>query len=57
MNIDKYTDDHVLILQAVTGLMALAKDGVAKNADAIAKSIVSASSSIKLHLAAEDRYA
>jgi len=56
MNIDKFTDEHVLILRAVTDLKALAKDGIGQNADAIAKSIVRMSSSIKLHLAAEDRY-
>jgi hypothetical protein len=56
MDIDKYTNDHVQILRAVTDLKALAKGGIAQNADPIAKSIVGMSATIKLHLAAEDRY-
>jgi hemerythrin-like domain-containing protein len=55
MNIDKFKQDHVVILTEVTELRKLIQTGVLQNADAIAKKIVSISSTIKLHLAAEDR--
>lgn len=56
MNIDRLKEEHVVVLTAVTELKNLVKRGIAENADAIATAIVSMSSRIKLHLAAEDRF-
>jgi len=55
MNIDKFKHDHVTILGNVNDLRRLVQAGVADNGDAIARMIVSMSSTIKLHLASEDR--
>lgn len=55
MNIDRFKQDHVAILTEVTELRKLIQAGVMQNADVIARKIVSISSTIKLHLAAEDR--
>jgi hemerythrin-like domain-containing protein len=55
MDIEKLKLDHNKIMEQVSQLKKLTQSGIAENADAIAKQIVSMSSLIKLHLAAEDR--
>ncbi len=55
MNIDKFKHQHVDILGNIAALRHLAQAGVAHNAAEIARLIVSMSSTIKLHLAVEDR--
>jgi len=55
MNIDKFKQQHVDILQGIASLRKLALAGVARNAAEIARGIVSMSATIKLHLAVEDR--
>ncbi|MGY6270162.1 hemerythrin domain-containing protein [Achromobacter denitrificans] len=55
MNIDKFKQQHVDILQGIASLRRLAQAGVARNAAEIARAIVSMSATIKLHLAVEDR--
>ncbi|AVO43113.1 hemerythrin domain-containing protein [Simplicispira suum] len=54
MNIDKFKDQHVQILQKLSILRELTHGGVIQNATQIARSIMDMSSTIKLHLAAED---
>lgn len=55
MNIDKYKDQHRAILGAIAELRALTKAGVAENAARIAAAVVAMSSTVRLHLAVEDR--
>lgn len=55
MNIDKFKNDHEEILDQVNDLRELVQSGIVENASAIAKLVVTMSSAIKLHLAAEDR--
>lgn len=55
MNIDRFKHDHVDILSQIDGLRRLTHAGVAPNATAIAQAVVAISSTIKLHLAVEDR--
>ena len=55
MNIDKFKHQHVDILGSIATLRSLAHAGVSRNASEIAKRIVAMSSTIKLHLAVEDR--
>ena len=55
MNIDKFKEDHIAVLTGISKLRKLVQAGVAENSGDIAKMIVSMSSAIKLHLAAEDR--
>ncbi|BCN36819.1 hypothetical protein ALDI51_01380 [Alicycliphilus denitrificans] len=55
MNIDRFKHDHVDILGQIDRLRQLAHAGVEGNAAAIARGIVAISSTIKLHLAVEDR--
>ncbi|MGP1682708.1 MAG: hemerythrin domain-containing protein [Giesbergeria sp.] len=55
MNLDKYKQQHVKILDSISTLRKLARAGVAANAKEIAQTIVSMSSTIKLHLAVEDQ--
>ena len=55
MNIDKFKQDHVAVLAAVTDLRKLVQAGVSENAGAIARAIVSMSSAIRLHLSTVDR--
>ena len=55
MNIDKFKHQHVSILSSIASLRSLAHAGVARNAAEIARLIVAMSSTIKLHLAVEDR--
>lgn len=55
MDIKKFRHDHSEILSHIHALRMLVKLGIADNATAIAKLIVTISSTIKLHLAVEDR--
>jgi hypothetical protein len=55
MNIDKFKHQHVDILSGIARLRQLARDGVARNAQAISAGIVAVSGIVKLHLAVEDR--
>jgi hypothetical protein len=55
MNIDKVDHDHIEILHYIDQLRLLIGAGIAHNAPSIAGLIVAMSSSIKLHLAVEDR--
>ncbi|MBO9357643.1 hemerythrin domain-containing protein [Bordetella petrii] len=55
MNIDKFKQQHLDILQGIAALRRLSQAGVARNAGAIARGIINMSSTIKLHLAIEDR--
>jgi len=55
MNIDKFKQQHVDILEGIASLRRLALAGVARNAAEIAQGIVAMSATIKLHLAVEDR--
>jgi hemerythrin-like domain-containing protein len=55
MNIDKFQQDHANVMAAVAELRRLVQGGISSNADTIAKTIVSMSASIKLHLATEDK--
>ena len=55
MNIDRFKHDHVDILGQIDNLRKLTHAGVQDNAAAIARGIVAISSTIKLHLAVEDR--
>lgn len=55
MNIDRFKREHVDILDQIAALRRLTHAGVAENASAIAQGIVAMSSTIRLHLAVEDR--
>ncbi len=55
MNIDKYQQQHVTILQSIISLRKLSQAGVAANAQAIAEGVIAIGSTIKLHLAIEDQ--
>jgi len=55
MNIDRFKREHRDILGQIATLRQLKHSGVEHNATAIAQGIVSMSSTIKLHLAVEDR--
>lgn len=55
MNIDRYKHEHQDILAQIATLRQLTHSGVEHNAAAIARGIVAMSSTIKLHLAVEDR--
>lgn len=55
MNIDKFKQQHVEILSCISALRTLVKKGISNNADEIAGLIISMSSTIKLHLAVEDK--
>lgn len=55
MNIDKFKREHVDLLTSVTALRELVQSGVQEHADAIFKQLFVMSSTIRLHLAAEDR--
>ncbi|MFZ6644576.1 hemerythrin domain-containing protein [Undibacterium sp. TJN25] len=55
MDTKKFKHDHGDILAHIHALRMLVKLGIAGNATAIARMIVTISSSIKLHLAVEDR--
>ncbi|GLQ49779.1 hemerythrin domain-containing protein [Dyella flava] len=55
MDIEKFKREHVDLLAAVTDLRELVQAGVQEHAEAIVHQLVTMSSVIKLHLAAEDR--
>lgn len=55
MNIDKFKHQHVEILSYISILRALSKSGIRQNAAEISRAIVSMSSTIRLHLAVEDK--
>lgn len=55
MNIDKFKREHVDLLTAITALRELVQSGVREHAEVILQQLISMSSVIKLHLAAEDR--
>lgn len=55
MNIDKFKHQHAEILFGISQLRLLAKSGIRDNAKAISSLIISMSSTIRLHLAVEDR--
>lgn len=55
MNIDKFKQQHVDILGNIATLRKLTQDGVTRNASDIARLVVAMSSTIKLHLAVEDK--
>ncbi|WP_313082732.1 hemerythrin domain-containing protein [Pulveribacter sp.] len=55
MNIDRFKREHEDILSQIAALRRLAHAGVAQNASEIAQRIVAMSSTIRLHLAVEDR--
>jgi hypothetical protein len=54
MNIDRYKSTHVQILGQIDSLRSLIRLGVVERAGEIAELIVTISSGIKFHLAAED---
>jgi iron-sulfur cluster repair protein YtfE (RIC family) len=55
MNIDKFKQQHLEILSCISTLRSLVRSGIGNNAEEIAKLIVMMSSTIKLHLAVEDK--
>lgn len=55
MNIQRFEAQHDAILRGVAELRQLSRQGIAENAVSIAQKIVDISSTIKLHLAGEDR--
>lgn len=55
MNIDKFKQQHVDILQRIAQLRKLTQAGIAEHAQEIADGIISFSAIIKLHLAVEDQ--
>lgn len=55
MNIDKFKHQHVEILTCISALRDLVKSGIHDNAAEISRMIVAMSSTIKLHLAVEDK--
>ena len=56
MNIDKFKHQHGDIMRSVTDLKVLVRAGIERNADDIARLIITISSTIKLHLAGEDKF-
>lgn len=55
MNIDRFKQQHVQILNGIAEMRALSRAGIAEHADEIAQRVIAVSTVIKLHLAAEDR--
>jgi hemerythrin-like domain-containing protein len=55
MNVDKFRKDHEEILAQVNELRELVNAGITENAAAIANLVITMSTVVKLHLAAEDR--
>jgi iron-sulfur cluster repair protein YtfE (RIC family) len=55
MDIDRFKNQHVEILQGIAELRRLAHSGIQTNAPAIAAKVAALSSVITLHLAIEDR--
>lgn len=56
MNLDKYRREHADIISHVQQLKRLSAQGIALQAVAIAREVITMSSLIKLHLSVEDRY-
>lgn len=56
MNIDRFKQEHALVLSSVTELRNLVQRGIAENSAVIAKMVVEMSSKIKRHLGAEDQF-
>jgi len=56
MNIDKFKQQHVEILNCISTLRTLVKSGISDNAADISRAIIAMSSTIKLHLAVEDKF-
>ncbi|MDR3414557.1 MAG: hemerythrin domain-containing protein [Nevskia sp.] len=54
MNIDRFKRDHATVLQQVEELRELIQDGIEEHAGQIARLLMTISSTIKVHLAAED---
>jgi len=55
MNIDKFKQQHVEILDAIAVLRALVQAGTSLHAAEISQKIIAMSSIVKLHLAVEDK--
>jgi len=55
MNIEKFKQQHVEILESIAALRALVQSGISTHANEISQRIVAMSSVVKLHLAVEDR--
>lgn len=55
MNIDKFKQQHIEIINCIAELRHRAREGIAENAVEISKLIIAMSSIIKLHLAVEDK--
>lgn len=55
MNIDKFKHQHTDIISCISILRALVRSGITANAADISQAIISMSSTIKLHLAVEDK--
>ncbi|SDF78080.1 MULTISPECIES: hemerythrin domain-containing protein [unclassified Duganella] len=55
MNIDKFKHQHIDILSAIANLRQLVQRGIIEHATDISHNIVAMSSTIRLHLAVEDR--
>lgn len=56
MNLDRFKNDHVVILGAISDLRNLSQAGVVANAEKIAAMLITISGKIKTHLAAEDGF-
>lgn len=54
MNIDKFKQQHIEIIECISDLRKLSRNGISENAAEISQLIISMSSMIKLHLAVED---
>lgn len=55
MNIDKFKQQHIEIIDCVAALRKFTKEGIGENAAQISNLIISMSSIIKLHLSVEDK--
>lgn len=55
MDMQRFEAQHEAILSGIDKLRELTRQGIAENAAAIAREVVAISSTIKLHLAGEDR--
>lgn len=55
MNIDKFKHQHGEILACISALRTLVRSGIQKNAPDISRLVITMSSTIKLHLAVEDK--
>lgn len=55
MNLDKLKQDHVSILSSIAELRKQMQSGIAENAEGMVKAMAAMGSTIKQHLAVEDR--